>query len=69
MWEGRNGVCPWPEVTPRQPGSFLPIAEDDPHQEGFGVHAKWANSLLPLDALLKQPLDPSYGGTTGYQWP
>lgn len=48
---GKERIFPWPEVALRLPGSFLHTVEDDPPQEGFGVHA-----------LLKQPLDPSFGG-------
>lgn len=59
---GKERIFPWPEVALRLPGSFLHTVEDDPTQEGFGVHAKWATSLLPLRALLKQPLDPRFGG-------
>lgn len=53
---GKERIFPWPEVALRLPGSFLHTVED------VGVHAKWATSLLPLRALLKQPLDPSFGG-------
>lgn len=61
-WEDTNGFGCWPEETLGLSGSFLHIAEDDYHQEGSGVHAKWATSFLLPDALLRQPLDPGNGG-------